>query len=69
MHHRSLTILFSLAAGLLAISGVAAGAEPADRVDFNRDIKPIFAATCYACHGPEKARGGLRRVRARNGQS
>lgn len=23
------------------------------RVDFNRDIKPILADTCYTCHGPD----------------
>lgn len=25
----------------------------ADRVDFNRQIKPILADTCYTCHGPD----------------
>ncbi|MBI4625115.1 MAG: DUF1553 domain-containing protein [Verrucomicrobia bacterium] len=29
-------------------------------VDFNRDIKPIFADRCYSCHGPEKQKSGLR---------
>jgi mono/diheme cytochrome c family protein len=29
-------------------------------VDFGRDVKPIFAAHCAGCHGPEKQRGGLR---------
>ncbi|MEC8927758.1 MAG: c-type cytochrome domain-containing protein, partial [Verrucomicrobiota bacterium] len=22
-------------------------------IDFNRDIRPIFADTCYTCHGPD----------------
>ncbi|MBP6824673.1 MAG: PSD1 domain-containing protein, partial [Acidobacteria bacterium] len=29
-------------------------------VDFKRDIEPIFAASCYQCHGPKKAAGQLR---------
>jgi hypothetical protein len=26
----------------------------ADRVQFNRDIRPLLAAKCYACHGPDE---------------
>ena len=33
---------------------------PAAEVAFDRDVKPIFAAHCVSCHGPEKQRGGLR---------
>ncbi|MEN9572738.1 MAG: hypothetical protein RL514_593 [Verrucomicrobiota bacterium] len=29
-------------------------------VDFAKDIHPLFAAKCYACHGAEKQKGGLR---------
>lgn len=29
-------------------------------VDFVTQIQPIFEASCYKCHGPEKARGRLR---------
>src|SRR5262245_28933316 len=32
----------------------------ARRVDFVADVRPILAKTCYACHGPDKQRGGLR---------
>ena len=23
-----------------------------ERISFNRDVRPIFAATCWTCHGP-----------------
>lgn len=35
-------------------------AAPNRTVDFNRDVKPIFAKRCFACHGPDMAEGGLR---------
>ncbi|MEQ1858353.1 MAG: DUF1553 domain-containing protein [Chthoniobacteraceae bacterium] len=31
-----------------------------DAVDYLRDVKPIFAARCYACHGALKQKAGLR---------
>ncbi len=35
-------------------------AEPAAPADFIRDIRPIFARSCYRCHGPKKHESGLR---------
>jgi Protein of unknown function (DUF1553)/Protein of unknown function (DUF1549)/Planctomycete cytochrome C len=41
----------------LADSPAAPGSAPT--VDFVRDIKPIFVAHCYECHGPGEELGGL----------
>ena len=38
----------------------SADATPAAAVDFERDIRPIFAAHCGSCHGATKQEGGLR---------
>lgn len=32
---------------------LAAEEKPAAKIDFNRDIKPILAKNCYACHGAD----------------
>jgi hypothetical protein len=35
------------------------GSPRLDRqIDFDRDIRPILAERCYACHGPSKQKGG-----------
>jgi hypothetical protein len=41
---------------LLALAAPALAAP----IDFDRDIRPIFAQHCYECHGTDKAKGGLR---------
>ena len=46
---------------LLAFLLCAASPGPAgDAVDYPRDIKPLLARRCLACHGALKQRGGLR---------
>lgn len=44
------------------IGGLAARAAQAEqrRVDFTRHVRPIFAAHCFACHGPDKQRSSYR---------
>jgi mono/diheme cytochrome c family protein len=39
------------------LAGPVGAAEP---VDYLRDVKPILTKNCYACHGAEKQRSGLR---------
>ena len=34
--------------------------QPAEALDFKRDIEPIFSQRCHHCHGPGQAAGGLR---------
>jgi mono/diheme cytochrome c family protein len=46
-----------LVGGLL---GACAHVASAAGVDFDREMRPIFSAQCYSCHGPEKHKGGLR---------
>ena len=29
------------------------------KVDYDRDVRPIFASSCQGCHGPKKQKGGL----------
>ncbi|MAT68901.1 MAG: hypothetical protein CMJ58_05200 [Planctomycetaceae bacterium] len=57
--------LFSTSAALLAVALTAASVIAQDdadapAVDFARDVKPLLARRCFACHGPETGEGGLR---------
>src|SRR5687768_3993081 len=47
---------------LVAVCGAALSvrAQDAGKVDFVKDIKPIFDQHCVSCHGPEKQKGRLR---------
>ncbi len=39
---------------ILLILAHPAGADEPRKVTFNRDVRPILADRCYACHGPDK---------------
>src|SRR5258706_189881 len=54
----SIALLMALGAGFPARAQAAA--LLATKIDFVRDVQPIFAERCYSCHGPEKQKGGLR---------
>ena len=56
---RSILILGFLVAAFRADAGGPASG-PARPVEFDRDVRPLLARHCQACHGPSKQKGGLR---------
>src|SRR5438876_7107542 len=52
---RSLLAVASFALLLSHPAAPAAGEDKPAPVDFNRDVKPILAKNCFACHGPDGA--------------
>src|SRR4051812_40249624 len=40
---------------LLICVGITPAAGAAEVPDFNRDVRPVLAAHCFKCHGPDDA--------------
>src|SRR5207302_2624158 len=45
-----------LTMALLAIAVTTLPLRAEERIGFNRDVRPILADHCFACHGPDKAK-------------
>jgi len=61
-----LTGLAVLAVGVVAVQLIAQSQEASQsasaawKVDFEKNIRPIFESSCYRCHGPSTQMSGLR---------
>ncbi|MBI5395230.1 MAG: SUMF1/EgtB/PvdO family nonheme iron enzyme [Verrucomicrobia bacterium] len=55
---KAFTLTLSAAAGLVAAAIIPA-TRAADKVDFQRDVKPIMESVCLNCHTAEKHKGDL----------
>jgi len=49
-----------IALACLLSLGVGVNARAAAPVDYARDVQPILALNCVSCHGPQKAKSGIR---------
>src|SRR5690242_21242341 len=43
----------------LTLAAAVAPAQPAKKVTYDDDVRPIFARRCFTCHGNGEARNGL----------
>lgn len=48
--------------GFLSLLSAVALAAPRDKIDFQRDVRPILADKCIGCHGPNNPEAGVRMV-------
>jgi hypothetical protein len=62
-HARRMTFAVSSCALLMAATAAKAAELPpasSNPVDFIKDVRPIFEAKCFGCHGPEKQKSSFR---------
>src|SRR5207253_8617150 len=52
--------------GLILIIAQTLTAQVSPKVNFRRDVQPIFREYCLSCHGPSQQLGGLRQDRRRD---
>ena len=52
--------LLLLATPVVAGSLLATATAANDRVEYNRDVRPVLANSCFVCHGPAANKGGMR---------
>lgn len=59
---RSFTVQVAMTAGMVLgwFAGRTFATDAPEPVQFNRDIRPIMADTCFKCHGPATHEAGLR---------
>src|SRR5438874_5765493 len=55
---RKLSLSAYLAVSVLLLGSRLASAE--DKVDFAKQVRPIFAASCYKCHAGDKHKGDFK---------
>src|SRR5215471_4920645 len=46
----------------ISICAIVPAARAGDKLDYNRDVRPILSENCFPCHGPDSAarKAGLR---------
>src|ERR1700744_1746787 len=55
-------VSLGISVGCMGKRGNHGSSQSASQVDFNRDVQPILASNCFACHGPDPGmrKAGLR---------
>src|SRR4051812_6090312 len=51
-----MSLQFRSTIALLVTAATTSPLEAQERIAFNRDVRPIVADRCFACHGPDKAK-------------